>query len=85
MDKLELNISKLKDNIKKQQLKIQSIKYKMDNETNDYIFETLSKSFEISKTELSKLKKDLDNEVDTLKKEKNIYKNNFLIFNSLIS
>ena len=36
MDKLELNISKLKDNIKKQQLKIQSIKYKMDNETNDY-------------------------------------------------
>ena len=78
MEKIEINITQLKDKIQKQILKTQKIKIKMDNEFNTYAFEALEKEFEASKKEHILLNRELNKEIDLYKKEKLIYKKSLL-------
>jgi uncharacterized UPF0160 family protein len=70
----EINIVKLKDKIRVKKANIGNIKYKLDNETNDYMYELLEKDYKDAGKELNDLLLELNKTIEADKKEKLAYK-----------
>lgn len=73
-----MSINKLNDQIKKQKIKMQALKYKMNNEDNNSIYETLENDYELFQKELYILNESLRKDIETDKKEKFAYKKSLL-------
>lgn len=78
MEQLEIKIVKLKDTINKHKSKIQAINYKINNETSEYIIDSLEKSLKESKSELQGYLNELKKLEDEYKKEILGYKKSLL-------
>lgn len=74
MEKRETDIIKLRQQINTQKIKLQSLKVKIQNEDNDYLYDKYERDFNETSKLLKKLTSDLDKEVEADKKEKTAYK-----------
>ena len=74
MEVNEVNIIKLRDKIRVQKANIGNIKYRLDNETNDYMYDILEKDYKDANSLLGNLVLELNKTVEADKKEKLAYK-----------
>lgn len=74
MELNEVNIIKLKDKIRVKKASIGVLKYKLDNETNDTVYDLLEKDYKDANKELNSLVQELNKTIDLDKKEKMAYK-----------
>ena len=78
MEKLEINISKLKKDITDKKLKIQKINNRINYELNEYLIKDLEEELVEERKELIKLDRKLNEEIANEKKEKATYKKSLL-------
>ena len=78
MERLEINISRLKKDITDKKMKINKINNRINYELNEYLIKDLEEELVEERKELIKLDKKLNEEIANEKKEKSIYKKSLL-------
>ena len=74
MEKRESDIIKLRQQINNQKIKMQSLKIKMQNESDDLLYNRYEKDYNDTSKLFTKLNSDLEKELELDKKEKMAYK-----------